>query len=275
MESSEFISIEQILSDLVTLTNDEGYSRSGLDRGFYISRIHDAVTYFALETYYQTVVKDIINFDTDNNGVLNIPVNAFNIKEIYLFNGSGCNQHPEGCTCGNDIDSADYVYVHWKRTLSHTKKTGLRTMKIRQNSSSTDPVFNPVYGERNFYGSNFVPSNLYYFNLQSGKIILSENYSNYKNIRLVYNGMGSENCELPCIPRILKDGITDKAALDTFMYLKVRDKSYRVDYLDIKERFYGNNRNKGSLKECKSRISMLDSAKRESLREYLGNSDWL
>ena len=275
MESSEFVSIEQIYSDLVTLANDEGFARSGLDRGFYISRIHDAVTYFALETYYQTVVKDIINFDTNFDGTVEVPVNGFNIKEIYLFNGTSCSTHPDGCTCANEIDDADYVSVHWKRTLS-IGKSGLRTMKIRQSNKSNDPVFNPVYGNNRASGyQNYVPSNLYYFNIQSGKIILSENYDRYKNIRIIYNGMGSPNAELPCIPRILKDGITDKAALDLFMYLKVRDRAYRTDYLDTKQRFEGTGRAKGSLKECKSRISMMDYAKRESLREYLGNSDWL
>lgn len=276
MESSEFISVEEILSELITLANDEGYARSGLDRGFYLTRIHRAVTYFALETYYQTVTKDIINFDRTGDGVLEIPINCFNVKEIYLFNGeSKCLIHEEGCVCSNknNIDSGDYVLLHWKRTLT-TGKSGLKTMRIRHSNNDT-----VLSGTDNYFAPNkdftSTRNNLFYFNTQSGKIILSDNYDCYKNIRIVYYGMGSPNGELPCIPRIIQDGIMDKAALETFTYLKTRDRAYQTDYNDAYARLNGNNRHKGSLKECKQRIAAMDYFKKQSIKEYLSNADFL
>lgn len=276
MESSEFVSVEQLFSDLVTLVNDEDYSRSGLDRGFYISRIHDAVTFFALETFYQLVTKDIINFDENKNGIIDIPVNSFNIREIYLFNGSSrCKnkEHQSGCSCSSKEDITDYVKVHWKRNLSFNTKGG-KMMRIRP--SNSDRVLSGVDPHSSSPSKDYVNTNgLFYCNMQSGKIILSDNYSCYKNIRIIYNGMGSDNGELPCIPRIIKDGILDKAALDSFYYLKVRDKSYRTDYMDAYTRFHGTGREKGSFKECSTRIKSMDSFKRDSIMEYLSNADFL
>lgn len=274
MESSEFISVDQILSDLVTLANDEDYTRSGLDKGFYISRIHDAVTHFALETFYQIVTKDIINYDTHKDGIIDIPVNCFNIKEIYLFNGSAkCKEHQAGCTCSSKSPLEDYVNVHWKRTLN----VGSSKIKMsRIKADNRDPVLSGSDVYSGAPNKDFISTtNIYYANLQGGKIILSDSCSNYSNIRIVYNGMGSENGTIPCIPRIIKDGIFDKAALDCFYYLKVRDKSYRTDYVDAYNRFNGSGRVKGSLRECKNRILSMDSFKRNDMMEYLANADFL
>ena len=277
MESSEFVSVEQLLSDLLTLANDEDFSRSGLDKGFYVSRIHDAVTYFALETFYQTITKDIINFDVNKDGILDIPINCFNIKEIYLFNGTnkcGKDGHDLGCSCNNKQPLEQYVNVHWKRTLN----VGSSKIKMsRIKSANTDPVLSGTNMHRYALNKDFISTRgLYYANAQSGKLILSDNCTtDYKNIRIIYNGMGSENGTLPCIPRIIKDGIFDKASVDTFYYLKVRDKSYRVDYVDAFNRLNGTGRVKGSLTECKRRISSMDSFKRTSIMEYLSNADFL
>lgn len=255
MESSEFISVEQALSDLVTACNDEGYTRSGLDKGFYISRIHGAVTYFGLETFYQTVVKDINNFD--RSGVISIPVNAFNIREIYLYNIS-------------NEEVTDIVTVHWKRNLAYgTSKA--RTSRIRKNTN--DPVDGGGYFDYKNRITATTPG-LITANIQSGRIILDGEYDSYSGIRIIYNGMGSKNGDIPCIPRIIYDGILDKAKLDTFEYLKVRDKSFRVDYQDSYSKFFGYGRAKGTLLECKRRISSMDKFQRDSMMEYFSNADY-
>lgn len=270
MNASEFISIDYALSELITAAADEGFARSGLDKGFYVGRIHSAVTFFALETFYQVVTKDILNFDVNGNGVIDIPVNAFNIREIYLFNKDNCDT-----TATMD----DYALVHWKRTLAYGS-SGLKTTRIRK--YGTDPV---LQGGNN-YGNRFNNpysvvganngSQLYTCNIQGGKIILdNENYKNYKHIRLIYNGMGAATGDIPCIPRILYDGILDKAKLDVFEYLKVRDRSYRIDYNDAMVKFHGNNRMKGSYRECKNRILAMDTFQREAFREYFANADFI
>lgn len=277
MESSEFISIDQILSDLLTLANDEDYSRSGLDKGFYITRIHDAVTYFALETFYQVVTKDIINFDKNKNGVIDIPINCFNIREIYLFNGnSNCNNtnHSEGCSCSGKSSLDDYVSVHWKRTLN-VGSSGIKMSRIKERNRDAVLSGSDMYSYTP-NKDNINTNGLYYCNIQGGRIILSDNCtSDYKNIRIIYNGMGSDNGSIPCIPRIIKDGIFDKASVDVFYYLKVRDKSYRTDYADAFNRLNGVGRTKGSLRECKNRILAMDSFKRADIIEYLSNVDFL
>lgn len=261
MDSSEFISVEQVYSDLITLVADEDFSKSGLDKGFYISRIHDAVTYFSLETFYQIVTDDIDNALIGSSGIVGVPINCFNIREIYLYNSGKCNK------------PSDYEVVHWKRNLA-TGSSGLKTARIKPRNrdrvlSGRDNGLAP--------GNNFVnTNNLYYANVQSGKIVLSDNCEeNFNSIRLIYNGMGSKNGQLPCIPRILKDGIFEKAALDTFFFLKVRDKAYRVDYLDMYAKFHGTGRDKGTLRECKNRILSMNNFQRNDLNEYLSNADFI
>lgn len=263
MTSNDFVSVNKIVSDIATSVNDEEFLK--LDKGFYISCVHDAVTHFAIHTFYQKVVEDIFDWN-DGSDTLSFPQNAFNLKQIYLHNTS------RECIADG---LSDYVVVHWKRNLVRGS-AGIKTSRIKE-SNNFDPVLG--YGQymKELYRNQFDTTNLYYAGIQGGEIIFSDSCRNFSNVRLVYNGMGAKQGELPCIPRILEEGIKDWAQLSILAALKSRDNEYRYDYRDLERKIHGGygRFDIGSYQRCKNIISKMDKFVKDSIREYLSNADTL
>ena len=62
--------------------------KKGFKKGWFVSRIHDALQELAFDTYYLKVQHD---FELPQNLQLNMPEDVFNIREIYIYEGELCN----------------------------------------------------------------------------------------------------------------------------------------------------------------------------------------
>lgn len=269
MESNDYISMNQMVSDVATNVGD--HEMKLLDRGLYISRIQQAVEFFALHTFFQEVAVDFFDWNKGSN-TFKIPTNCFNLRRAYLHNAD--NKCEDGCSsCSYDKTGmlSDYAVVHWKRVMDKGSVNKV-TSRIKQFNNDA------VIGYSSFdsmYISSRHNGTLVYAGLQSGYMVFGGDCEGYKNIRLVYNGLGSENGDIPLIPRILREGIVNKAELEILNVLKKTDRQYRADYLDSYNNFYGTGRNKGSFKRCKLAIDRMDTFKRESMKEYISNADFI
>jgi hypothetical protein len=268
MEANDFISVGEIVSKVATLVNDEGFAE--IDRGFYVSVLHDAVTHFAIETKYQTVVLDVYDW---NNGSNMLPMfeNAFNILEVYAHNvPKSCKTNTcaeSYCTCNSAAISPDYAVVHYKRNFKYGQ-SALATSQIKAGVNNDrvngNGYFNP---QTNGLGS------LLYCNLQSGYFHFPADISSYSNLRFVYNGMGAPRGEVPCIPRLLKEGIQDFVQLTILEALKTRNKQYRTDYIDCYNKCHGTGRDVGSFERARLRIMKMDRFKKMGFDNYISGTD--
>lgn len=260
MESNDFISQSEIVSDMITEVNDESLSK-GLDISFYNGCVRRAVEYFSVYSFFNIITKDFYNIDKENNGVFEIPLNMFNIREIYLFSSSSCNHNSESCTCSSALNNFSQIF--WKRNLNRGNGGNLATSRI------VDGVY-----ERVLNPDSKSSSCVKYCNIQSGKIIFGDTRKwGYKNIRIVYNGFGKDCSGLPIIPTAMRQGIYDKSVLFALETLKNRDNSYNISYRDVLMRFEGNTIIRGSKRETTGFVKKLDRFKRESMKEYFGNAD--
>jgi hypothetical protein len=88
MNSNDFVSVNHILAE-VSMTLDDAEYRKGFSIGWYTSRIQDALQELAFDTFFDTVT---IDKDMPKKTLsLELPKNVFNIREIYLYNGSCCS----------------------------------------------------------------------------------------------------------------------------------------------------------------------------------------
>jgi hypothetical protein len=257
VEHNEYISIEEILGAVITEVGDED-DKLMLGRGYYISKIQEAIEFFALHTLYDTITKDFFDFDKAGNGVYSLPPNCFNIKEMYLFNNRAEGEDP------------DYAVVHWKRNLAYGA-SGRKTAQIGKNTH--DPVLSPWWQTFGYKSSN--GRNAIYANIIEGRIIFSDNAKGYKHLRLKYKGFGSPKGDIPCIPRMFREGIVTKTVMEVFKKLQVGNIQMRYNYQDAKQNFYGSGRDAGAFTRTKRLVVSMDSFKKESMKEYLSNPDWL
>ena len=244
MDSNDFVSVNHILAEALVNVNDVDL-RNGFTKGWFVSRIQDALQEIAIDTFYQKITDDF-DFPKDRLAIP-IPENAFNIREMYLYNNDCCN--PSGS-----------VPVVWKRLFNN--KGGASsgyTAKIK-GSGNVNEARNP------FYPTHRGADNYYYANIQHGMIMFSSSCASYKKVRIVYNGMGVSIGDEPIIPRFFERYINDYVEEKYYSAMKPRDpRKYRGLWSDAYSKL------ERSSEKAKIRVSSMNTFEKESLEEYIGN----
>ncbi len=251
MNANDFVSINHILSESLTRHNDEAL-RNGFSRGWYVSRIQDAIQELAFDTFFFEITRD---FDFPDNFILEMPKDAFNIKEIHLFNGGCCK--PESSSV-----------VHWKRTYNNKGGGTDYTARIKEigESGYFDPFLpNEGYSRNSYYGGVKL-----FANIQNGMIMFSSDSSSYEKVRLIYNSMGGEIGDLPIIPRFFERAVNDYVSHKYYESMQSRDPRL---YGSLENKYYArlNDPRDGSWKKARMRSTSMDSWEKESMNEYISS----
>jgi hypothetical protein len=254
MDSNEWITQEELLSDILIQAGDVDLKK-GLTLGYYRSRIQQAVEKLAISTFYDVITGD---FTLPKNLIDSLPINCFNIREIYLWNGSCCQ--PEHS-----------VIVHFKRLFNNKPGggNGNYTALRNNNNIGDDPFYNWDWdwGFGQGFGDTGGPFRLYYANIQNGKIMFSSNSQGYSHYRIVYNGFGGEIGDPPIVPRLLRETAIDMVVCSIFQALMAREpRAYMALYREYREKLY--NYRDGTFWDAKNRISAMNSWSRKDYEEY-------
>lgn len=252
MQSSDFVTANHIIANVAKTVGDEKF-RKGFSKSWYISTIQDGLQELAFDTFFQEIPLD---YDLPDNLVLDFPKNAFNLRNIYIYNGNGC--------C-NPVSSQ---LVHWKREFNNKGKGDGYTARVKE---GFDGITNQSPFVANYYDWNhggYEPGIKYYFNVQDGKIMFSSSCRGFKKVRIIVNGMGAEIGEIPVIPRFFEEAIKDWCKEKFYEGMMARDpRMYRILYETARNQRL--DRVNGSWKEARLRVTRMDSAIKEDLNEYI------
>lgn len=253
MNSFDFTSVNHILAEVTVTVNDEKF-RNGLTKGWYVSRIQDALQELAFDTFFQKVTLDLdLPLDTLQ---LDFPENIFNIRELYVYNGDDC------CS-----PTASQV-VHWKRQFNNKNGQGnfyTARIKDRAFGNGNDP-FLPNNG---FESSGYWYGSKYYANVAEGKIMFSSDCRGFTKVRIVANGAGCPIGDLPVVPKFFERAVNDYVEEKFFNTMKNRDRSFAPRWSEAYNKL--NDLRIGSWKKAQMRVSSMDSFEKESLEEYLSS----
>jgi len=241
MNSNDFISTNQLLSDILINVNDEDYKQHGFTKGFYISAIQQSLEEIAFDTFFD---EQTIDLDLTSDFRVEMPKNIFNIREMYVHNGTCCS--PKGS-----------AIVHWKRLYNNKGGDG-KQYTAKKKDSGSDPIYRPKLT------ISGVDSSAIYANIQNGTIMLSSNVAGYSKLRLVANGMGVDIGNEPVVPRFLRQATIDWVTERTFRALSAKDMRFRNLWND------SNSKLQASLFKAQRRIKSMDTWEKDSMREYLG-----
>ena len=241
MNVNDFTSIDSIIAEVSSILDDSEFSH-GFSKGWYISRAKDAITELAIDTHH---IKATVDLDLNTDRLaLDMPTDAFNIREIYLHNG--------------DCSPATSKIVHWKRLFNNRGNGTGHTAKIKEGqSNSNDPFFGSTTG---------TCGNICYANIQNGVIMFSSQAKGYSKVRLVYNGLGGNSDEMPIVPRFFKRAVVDYIEERYFLAMKARDpRKWRGSWTDAFKK------KEVSMQRARIRVSSMDTWEKESLEEYISN----
>ena len=105
MNANDFVSVDHLLAEITATVNDTDFKK-GFSKGWYTSRIQDAIQELSFDTYWLKVQHD---YKVPANCQIDMPENVFNIREIYLYSGEIC-------------DPVTSQVVYWKRLFNNTNK---------------------------------------------------------------------------------------------------------------------------------------------------------
>jgi len=249
MISADFCSVNHLLAD-ITVTVDDMAFRKGFSKGWYTSRIQDALQELAIDTFYQKIQKDDVIPSTLQ---LKIPENCFNPREIYLYNGTLCNP-----TCTQN--------VYWKRLFNNNYEGQGYTAKVKDDGGNGNDPFVGSYNrerQRGYYG---VSGAKYYANEQNGILMLSQDCAGYEFIRVIYNGMGVPIGDVPIVPRFFEQAVKDFVIVAFYKAMKTRHpRTYRTLWADAV------NDLKISWNKARGRSKSMNSYELSSMNEYISS----
>ena len=238
------ITIENILSDILLEVEDEDHKL--FTPGYYVHLVQSALEELSIDSFLLTYWQD---FDFPSETLsLEMPKGAFNIKQVYVFNGDDCVV-------------SDMREVHYKR-LYNTKGNGYGY--TTKNKTNIDDYFMAGYSSS---------ESILFFNLQNGNISFSSSCSEYDNVRLVYNGVQTNIGDVPIIPLPFRQVVIDWVVEKIFRRLKAKDpRKYRPLWSDINSVLY--RPFDGSWDKALKRARTLDSKVKEDYFEYFSKMNY-
>lgn len=183
-----FVSVNTILADVLKTVKDPSTKLNS--RGWYTSQIQQALEELSFDTFFSEHNQA---FDMPDNLRLDMPKGAFNLKNIYLFNG-------DDCTIGATAN------VYWKRNFINGR-SGSGYVANDHWSNENDRF----HKKRGFQGDDRQnhPEKLNFFGIQNGQIMLSESCRGFEKVMLVYNGILTDIGEAPVVPQFFRQAVKD------------------------------------------------------------------
>jgi hypothetical protein len=253
MNANDFVTPSHILAEVLNSVDDKKLKR-GFSKGWYISRMQDALQELAFDTFFDTVTLD---YDFPQESLsMEIPQNVFNIREIHVYNGGCCSP------------SSSQV-VHWKRLYNNNGGGTGYTSRIKDmgEKSDSDPFLPDHY---NFNSAYYYLGTKYYANIQNGRLMFSSDCRNFNKVRIVVNGMGTAIGDAPIIPRFFERVLNDYIEERFYNSMKGREpRKYRGLHNDAYSRLH--DIRTGSWRKAQMRISQMDTWQKESLEEYISS----
>lgn len=251
MNANDFVSVEKIIAEITQTVNDKDF-KNGFPKGWFVSRIHDALQELAFDTYYMKITMD---FELPQNLQLEMPEDTFNIREIYLYNGERCNP-------------LSTQIVYHKRLFNNQFQGDGYSAKVKDDGSNSGDIFQPnqrwyTENRQGFYGPK------YYYNVQNGLIMFGRECKEFPFVRVVFNGMGGVDGSKPMIPRFFQRAIVDWVEERYYNAMKSRDaRTYRALWTDAQGRLDSYT---GNWRKAIKRVSSMDTSEKESMEEYISS----
>ena len=257
-----FVTVNEMLSDVLKLVDDERYETNS--KGYYTSLIQQALEQLAFDTFFDERRE---SFPFPDNLCLDMPAGAFNLKHVYLFDGTTC-----------DVTNSRKVW--WKNNY-YTRGNGY--FADNKGNNGNDPYFpSNSYGRRSEHPdiaeslrNRTSVENHYFYNIQNGIIMFSSACKVYPKVHIVYNGVGCDLGDVPIIPLFLREAVMDFVTEFT-LRIKMAKPDGRVWYSlwQIYDKKLDRSGFNGSWHSAELRVKSMSISEKTDLFEYFGKNQW-
>lgn len=252
MTSNDFTTSDRIITN-VTATVDDSEFKNGFSKGWYLSHVQQAMQDISIKSKWAKIIKD---YSIPQNCQLELPKNAFDLREVYLYKGELCRPTTS-------------QVVHFKRTFNNMPEGNGYTARIKDDGSNPNDNFVPNQANEGVGGQGNYTGTKYYYNVVNGILMLSESSKSYPFIRVIMNSMGGSIGDEVIIPRMFERAIQDYLEERFYNAMKRRNpRTYRILWADADARLVSPY---GAWETAIKNVKSMDQATRESMNEYASN----
>lgn len=252
MTTTEYINPGLIIRNASGRVGDPELNH-GMSEGWYLARLRDFLDHVEYRTYFKKHEVDI-EIDTEALQMLQ-PKGVFNIEEVYAFNGV------------YKPTSARKVY--YKREFSNS--TGGTAYTATRNASLSVPSEDPYAPSDSIPDTSFLSSDILWYRVRDGLIMLSPSLASYSNLHIIYSGVSGSIGDVPFIPRNFMPGATAWVVTQYHLWkLADPDEEYkRHQYL---HKIAADELDK-ALRDIHRMVVLMSDKDRADLVEYLSRAD--
>lgn len=227
-----YIALNEILADVLVQINDEASNL--LTPGYVRAQVKSGLDALGFEVPFIEVTND---YSIPADLKLDMPKGVYNLNYIHIYTGTpDLVGYTENC--------------YWRKGVkTRGKDTGVTANQNQWNNSDPFCRVSLDYSAR------------YYFSIQNGIIIFSNDCSSFNYARLTFNGIPSGSLdEVKMIPPEVRECLVLYAVEKCAASLKLRDNRYRAVQIDAAQQLdrYGLN---GAWHATKMLLVRLDSKK--------------
>ena len=240
--STDFISFNEILSDVLRIVDDEQCRYQ--TEGYYRRQVRRGVEELAITTLFN---RKSIDIKINSNKIIPFPSGCFNESNMWVYNGDQFS-----------ADSA--ISIEWKRNFS---TDGISTGYFSRNNPNSSGAF--------VQPSSTVA--LYFYNIISGDIHLSDSCLGYETLRIDCNGYGENQTDATkVIPVLAQEAITDYASWKSLLASVIKRKDHLLlNVLNQVKQDLDYNGFRGSWSEANKRLKSMSDGQRKKLQQYIAN----
>lgn len=255
MNANSFCTAEHIIAEVTHALSDQEF-RNGFTKGWYMSRIQDALQELSFDSHVFKITRDL-DYPSETHQ-MEMPENAFNVLELYGWNGSCCSP-----------STSSVIYPKRLYNNKGGNGTGYTARVKRTGETMGNDPFQPNY----FNDGNFTnyPEAKYWYNIHNGLIMFSTGCATFQKIRIVYNGIGIEKMgDIPTIPNFFERAINDYIA-ERFYFVKMGQDPRMYASLYDRAAAKLNDYVNGNWHKAIKRVKMMDSSEVAAYNDYLAN----
>jgi hypothetical protein len=201
--SSDFLTTNDILADVLVFCNDEGYT-SGLTPGWYQRRVQVALEELAMDTFFDaSLFKDC---EMPTNLRAQLPPGLFSLKDIFAYSGA----------LGDPVVINPIMYKD--------------NMVVADGSLNYTAKRKETMSQHEFYESPTSTSGVLYASRQGNQINFSASCVGYPYYRITYTGFGSAIESIPIVPRMFRQAVIDHVTVNATRALMAKDRAKQTIY---------------------------------------------
>ena len=265
MNTGHYITPDDIIFNAAVFAGDKDYKK--IPKGVYVSFIRDAFRELNMDSFF---MEQRVDLDMPSNLTIALPVDCFDVKNIYMFSGDICN-----------VNNSKKVW--WKR--NYFTKGGDGYIANDKGINNDDPFYPSRPGgikeDKSLirWDDRTDLNNTLYYNIQMGNIMFSSSCrAAGAKVHIHYSGTGGNIIDAPIIPIYFKDAIED-FVVESALRIRVANEPSEIRNLSPLLQMYSGRLDKngmnGSWHKAAQRVRSMNTSQREELKEYLGRGAWV